>query len=868
MASQAVKTSRDGALADGWLHSPAEGWAIVLLHCFMLLATGWAIDRADWAAGTVVLIPVAFFGWLVGFIQAKARVPDFLAHMLALAMGIAISALATTAIMDDAVAGRRQRLSLLWGHFTTWLREVIRGKPGNDIDLFVLVMAITLWLVAYCSAWMLFRRRWLGVSVLLPAIIILINAGYAPHVGTGPVVVYLLAAGVLAARHYAFRRQQAWRSAQTPSPARLPGRFFQAGVTVTLLVMVLGWLVPATAPFDPARDLWNQYGDRVNNVQNQLDDWFAKFGHNGPGDSSTYPDFGESFRLGGPLNLGNQAVMILHGTDSEYLIGHTYDRYDGHGWESDVDHTFNPQSSGSQSAPEVTFEPQQAVRLTQDVSTDRAPNSSTITVIQPTQDLLFTTDTYSTSDLPTSVQLSWRQLNDEPFDVQRVDLSTVPADLANFIQLLRGAKFQPGGSSPATAVDPAVGQRIAAAQEDLTHRFLHTRWDVGADGHVTVLHVTGKVPVYDDIEAVFAQQQLTPQATYTVTGLASLASPSMLRQASTTYPDFVINRYLELPTTVTQRTRDLAKEVTTSADNPFDKAMAIQNFVRNRITYDENVGFPPNNQDVVDYVLFDSQKGYCEYYASSMIVMLRSLGIPARMVVGFYPAPYDASVGGFVYRQRYAHAWVEVFFPGYGWIPFEPTAARPPLDYGTNGAQPETAPTATATIQPSPAAETVSQPTPTPVPPAANPNSGSGQHQLASGRHETLGWISGLVVTILAVLAAVAVGIWLWGFRGLSLAGGLYARLLRIGRLVGVQRQPAMTPSEYADAIGRAVPPARDAAKYVADLYASERYGGRDVNANALQTGQRAWRRVRHMAFLDWLSVWRHRRRRGEHDDE
>lgn len=868
MASHAVRARADSAPAAGLFHAPAEGWSIVLLHCLMLLIAGWAIHRADWAAGTAVLIPVAFFGWLVGFIQAKARVPDFLAHMLALLMGIAISALATTAIMEGASAGLRQRIELLWHQFATWTQEVVKGKPGNDIDLFVLVMAITLWLVAYCSAWMLFRRRWLGVSILLPAIIILINAGYAPHMGTGPVIFYLLAAGILAARHYAFRRQQEWRSAQIPMPRRLTGRFFQAGVTITLVVMVLGWALPATAPFDPARDLWNHYGDQVNSAQNRLNDWFAKLSHQGPGESNTYPEFGESFQLGGPLNLGNQAVMILHGSESQYLIGHTYDRYDGHGWKSDVNHTFDPQGDGGQSAPEVTFEQNQGVHLSADVTGARAPVTNSVTLIQPTQDLLFTTDTYSESNQATSVQLSWRQLNNEPYDVQHVDLSTVPPDLASFIQLLRSAQFKPGSDgTPANAIDPDVGRQISAAQEDLTHRFLNTDWDIDDSGRVTVLHVTGKVPVYDDIEAVFDQGSLASQSTYTVTGLTSTATPEMLAQAGTTYPDFVIDRYLQLPTTVTQRTRDLAKEVTAGDTNPFDEAMAIQNFVRNRITYDENVSFPPNNQDVVDYVLFDSKKGYCEYYASSMIVMLRSLGVPARMVVGFYPAPYDASVGGYVYRQRYAHAWVEVYFPGYGWIPFEPTAARPPLDYGTNGAQPESRPTPTVTIGPSPAAETTAAPTPTPVPPVTQPNNGGGQQQGLGSNHETLGWVSGIAVMMLGLLAVVAIVAWLWGLRGLSLAGGLYARLLRVGRLVGVERQPAMTPGEYADAIGNAVPQARDAARYVADLYAVEQYGGHPVNGNAVNAGQRAWRHVRRLTVLAGLSVrrrWRRREGAGE----
>src|SRR5215212_2301534 len=120
---------------------------------------------------------------------------------------------------------------------------------------------------------------------------------------------------------------------------------------------------------------------------------------------------------------------------------------------------------------------------------------------------------------------------------------------------------------------------------------------------------------------------------------------------------------------------------------------------------------PRDNQDVVDYVLFESREGYCEYYASAMAVLLRAEGIPSRVVGGYFPAPYDANEGGHLYREKNAHLWVEVFFPGYGWIPFEPTANREKLDYGDLAA-PAQAP-ALPTPAPTPAA--VAEPTPPPV---------------------------------------------------------------------------------------------------------------------------------------------------------
>src|SRR5690606_771 len=117
---------------------------------------------------------------------------------------------------------------------------------------------------------------------------------------------------------------------------------------------------------------------------------------------------------------------------------------------------------------------------------------------------------------------------------------------------------------------------------------------------------------------------------YDVTSLLSNASADQLRNATGEYPEWVTDRYLALPESVTQRTVDLVAQLTSAETNPYDRAKAIESFLRQHIDYDLNVGVPPEGADIVDYVLFESHRGYCEYYASAMTVMLRTLGIPAK----------------------------------------------------------------------------------------------------------------------------------------------------------------------------------------------------------------------------------------------
>ncbi|MFC2026044.1 transglutaminase family protein, partial [Chloroflexota bacterium] len=90
---------------------------------------------------------------------------------------------------------------------------------------------------------------------------------------------------------------------------------------------------------------------------------------------------------------------------------------------------------------------------------------------------------------------------------------------------------------------------------------------------------------------------------------------------------------------------------------------------------------PPSEQEITDYFLFDLQEGYCDYYATTMVVMARSIGIPARLVMGYAQGEYDETTGGYIVTEASAHSWVEVYFPEIGWIEFEPTAGVPATEH-------------------------------------------------------------------------------------------------------------------------------------------------------------------------------------------
>nr|WP_284705942.1 transglutaminase domain-containing protein [Lysinibacillus sp. OL1_EC] len=142
--------------------------------------------------------------------------------------------------------------------------------------------------------------------------------------------------------------------------------------------------------------------------------------------------------------------------------------------------------------------------------------------------------------------------------------------------------------------------------------------------------------------------------------------------------DSSFDRFLQLPNQLPQRVRDLASEITQKKDTVYEQIKAVESYFRtNGFKYDKTqAAIPGENQDYVDQFLFDTKVGYCDNFSTSMVVLLRSVGIPARWVKGFAPGtagPVSDGLREYRITNDNAHSWVEAFIPGTGWMEFEPT---------------------------------------------------------------------------------------------------------------------------------------------------------------------------------------------------
>jgi transglutaminase-like putative cysteine protease len=170
-------------------------------------------------------------------------------------------------------------------------------------------------------------------------------------------------------------------------------------------------------------------------------------------------------------------------------------------------------------------------------------------------------------------------------------------------------------------------------------------------------------------------ESLQPNMVYSIISVENRHDEATMRAANgTEYPTDIRRQYLQLPDTVTERTRTLARELSAGQATIYDVARTIEQYLKTTIPYDYFPPAQPPNTDAVDNFLFVDRRGVCEMYATSMVVMLRSLGIPARIVAGFGSGDFNAFTNLYEVRADDAHAWVEVWFEGVGWYPFDPTA--------------------------------------------------------------------------------------------------------------------------------------------------------------------------------------------------
>lgn len=350
-----------------------------------------------------------------------------------------------------------------------------------------------------------------------------------------------------------------------------------------------------------------------------------------------------------------------------------------------------------------------------------------------------------------------------------------------------------------------------------------------------------------DLEGgIRAPVELTDGITYTVVSDVPYRDRTLLNQTSTEYPRAITSLYLDVPDTIVDRVRQHTEALLARSPQPittpYEKALYLAQALKQQYSLQGDIPFLEDDQDLVETFLFENEGGYPDHFSTTLTIMLRSIGIPSRLVVGFGPGEFNLFTGLYIVRNTDAYAMAEVFFPRYGWFAFDPIPGHelipPSLEESYAFSTLKKIWLWVAGWLPSPLRGFLS----------------SLFLWVTGGLTTVLGWVFGLFsqdivgwIFGLIVLIALGFGAWLGWFFWQALRyrhyltrlhpmERLYQQMLRCLQQQGLPKRPAQTPLEYAQQWNDRCP--EDIARAIFTLalaYVSWRYGNQQPNLPLLQ---------------------------------
>jgi len=787
------------------LKGPSEGWVTVLLLLASVMLAIWSVGSVQWVAATPGLYLLALWGVVLGLLLAKVRFNGWVLVTGGLLLGVYLSLYQLSSLVEGATA--LDRYAEVANRLFIWASAFVNGNAISDTLPLSCLLLFSSWVVGFICSWSFFRRHNIWGAVLPSGIIMVINfANFLPGAQRFLLYPYLFVVCLLVARLFVVEREHDWkhRSVQRFPP---DSRLLPNALRLALVVVVVTCLLPSTsAKVAPVAAVWETINSPVKVIGEE-------FGRSVGGLPSTETDSGHSFGptqpFGGGTTMGEESVLTVEAPFPIYLRARSYDVYTHEGWETSATQMVSAESAAIQP---LEGEPQ---------------NSQNVEIGVTARFSLAAGEPVYLGGHPVDMSIDYQLEVPQPASY-RISLVGSEADLAvqgeNLPLDLREAIWQLWEMKSASQNTLTTSDITATIPEDI----LLVSWESGTEG-VETFTVERYVPMPANTLSVRTVDPISAGDSYRATVSVSTATESDLSAADTTYPGWVLDRYLQLPRTMPSRVTEFAQELTRDIETPYEKAVAIRDYLRT-FEYTLDIEAPPDGTDGVDYFLFELEEGYCQYFASAMAVLLRASGVPSRMVAGYGPGEQQYDPGDTMGRGpgawqdleqtfvvRNSHSWTEVFFPGYGWIPFEPTPVRPIIARGEF------------------------------VFPPQDTDGGGGSTVQPDGAETASPWNARLLGIPLG-LALFGAMVWL-GWRRLlgqvSEPRVAYARIGYLAALSGMGPRENLTPQEFGRSLAAVVPQMSAALDEIVHTYVRLSYSRHDLNSEDRSVIARAWPQVR-----------------------
>ena len=782
--------------------SLAEGWFSLFLLAAVVYCTIWSVQVVRWVDHLDILSLTTAIGLICGVVAAKQqRLSRVVVHLIAVALCLLLAFWQTAGAFYSgstvALAHGMQR----------WFAVAVSGGTIDDDSIFLFLIIAVGFLLAYMSAWLLYRTRSPWLLIVANAVVLLINLSNVEPGYIVFLVVFLIAALLLLLRFNLYESVRRWKKQGLRYSDDLGWDVMQAGALISIGILIFSWILPAGYTDDAASQVWKLDSNPWVQLENT---WNRLISVNGSSSPLNHGNFRDTLVLAGNPNLTHDKVLTVQvdNNEQQYLAFINYDTYTKRGW------TVSP--------------------------TDKLP----VKANQP---------------VPTSTTLT-HQVK------QGITVVNPPGEQNPY---LLGASGITSINVPANVLlSKTNGSQVA---------WLSQNGNLAIGSHYTVISAVSSADVTTLRSVPMPQDAPQYQGSFDGPLPPTYFDPSTLQT------------YLQLPPDLDPAIRALAQQTTERAPTMYDKVVALESYLRTNYSYSVNIQLPPGEEGVSWFLFRSGNKGFCNYFASSMAIMARSLGIPARVVAGYTNGTFDAKSHQWVVYGDDAHSWTQVYFAGYGWINFEPSSGftsftRPLPNQFSIGPGGSTGGDTTNN-----AANTgrgrnnlineLDQP------------SGGGDTQLTPEASQALlrqrvsTALGGII--LLALFACILFAIW-WNrlFRRHPLAAQLYGRICMLASWAGIKLQSSQTPYEYIQAVAEAAPNDAVTLERLGDIYVRDRWadpGGKEHPRSSGEIDELPgmWKQLqphlflyvlRHPHFLvrlpsrtwrSWTETWRsHRKRR------
>ena len=777
---------------------PPDGWVAAGLLTINMVIVVWSVEVADWAP-TPSLALVMVLAVLAALVLT--RVPLWTVALLPVGLligaGVIIWQL-TAAAADELLIGSS---SELFSRLGDWLLAARTEGISVDPLPFATGLMIASWLSGFLAGWVFFRYRNFWGVFALGALGLMSYLTFLPEQASVYLGIYLFTGLLLVGWVQSVRARQRWDAEGRTYDGHLGILTISDTSAVAFVALLIAFLIPTGGQWSPANSFYNFTRSPLVHWEEDFNRLFAGLPARRP---LPYRIWGDALAFQGTINPTDTPVLQVNSTVPLYWKARSYATYTHEGWLSEgtvlKEPGWQPEHSATSVQQErfnVTFEviPRydsrslfaggQAIGANRDVRIETF--DSPRYVIDPHLGA-------ATGDLPKTL----RQAVD---DVR----STVAADT-----------FASEGD-------------IAAA---IPSNFVLESVERDDEGRVVNAVLAEIVPAEPDVLAVRAAGgNADAGEPYQLTTSVSSAEPDDLRSAGQDYAPWVWTRYAQLPGDMPPRVQRLARDITAGLDNPYDQAKAVESWLKTNLSYNLSIDPPPFGVDGVDHFLFESREGYSEYFGSAMTVLMRSLGVPARMTTGYTTGRLIDGGNLYLVSDHHSHGWSEVYFPGYGWIPFEPTPGKqipiviPPEEQARRAGL--ISGSADAEDLPCEIEEDCEELDAQLSADEVRPPEGVGARWQRAAQ-DALPWATGIGVAAL-LLAASGLAVWrlLLATPGDPLSA--YRRLRRLGGLASLGLSAHQTPHQWGAILTGALPDQRASVRRIIDAYALHTYARRST---------------------------------------